>query len=73
MIEGSQSHYPNWTVVTNVPMSAWMEARNWCKENLSEGRFTYSFSDGQWSFENKEDALLFTIRWSTNGNNKQKT
>ncbi len=39
-------------------------AYTWCREHSSTGKFYKYFAQTDWWFERKEDALLFTLRWS---------
>ena len=40
------------------------EMKLWCQRHPSKGKFYYRHGSPTWWFENKEDAVLFVMRWS---------
>ena len=42
-------------------------AHAWCKEQESNGYFTYDWPGNYWWFQHEEDAMWFTLTWSTVG------
>ena len=53
-----------WHVAPAPQGSVVYKAHTWCCDHQSNGYFYNHYSDVRWYFENKSDALLFTLRWS---------
>lgn len=54
----------HWTTVPPPPIYKVQEAKRWCQQNESTGKFYFHFTNTRWWFEIKEDALAFTLKWS---------
>lgn len=39
------------------------EAKKWCEEYQSDGRFYHHYTNTRWWFEREEDAMMFSLRW----------
>lgn len=39
------------------------EAKKWCQQQPSLGKFYFHYTNTRWWFENKEDALHFALVW----------
>ncbi len=57
----------NWTRVELKPQIMWAHEisskTKWCKQQSSTGRFYHYYNT--WWFERAQDAVLFTLRWSS--------
>ena len=40
------------------------EAKRWCQQHPSEGKFYYYYGVDSWWFEHEQDATLFLLRWA---------
>lgn len=38
-------------------------AHRWCKEQESDGRFYWHYTNTRWWFEKEEDAMMFALKW----------
>ena len=53
-----------WTTV-NPPIRVLMAtAKKWCQQHPSNKRFYFHYTNTRWWFEDKDDALHFTLMWS---------
>lgn len=52
-----------WTKVSISGNDYLKERFLWCQHNSSTGKFYRYYGSDTWWFENKEDALLFSLRW----------
>lgn len=56
----------HWATAAPPPIHRMKEAKVWCQRNSSDGKFYFHFTNTKWWFENKDDALAFTLAWSQN-------
>lgn len=40
------------------------QAKVWCQQQPSTDRFYFHYTNTRWWFENSEDALAFSLKWS---------
>ena len=54
---------PDWTITSASMVRNWdfEERHKWCTKNCKD-KF-YSHWNGNWQFEDDEDAMLFALRW----------
>lgn len=57
----------NWTKIAVANNDYNKEQFIWCKQQASIGRFYRYYGNNHWWFENKEDAVMFILRFG-NGN-----
>lgn len=55
----------NWTVITVHTRHA--EAKRWCQNHPSKAKFYSGQYSNIWYFENKDDALHFSLVWNSYG------
>ena len=55
----------NWHICNLADHENSIDAFSWCLYDKSEYKFYVSWVALDWYFENEQDALLFTMRWST--------
>ena len=55
-----------WTCVSRprAISSRYTEIKRWCQQQSSTGKFYVYYGIDAWWFEKKEDAVMFTLRWS---------
>ena len=53
-----------WTSVDIIPSRGWENPKAWCQRHPSKFRFYGNYD--RWWFEDKEDALIFKLRWGYN-------
>lgn len=41
------------------------EARLWCNEHPSDGRYYCHYTNTRWWFENRDDAAMFVLTWGS--------
>lgn len=56
-----------WSTVTSPEIHKVSEAKKWCQNQDSNGRFYFHYTNTRWWFEYEQDALLFSIAWSKTG------
>lgn len=52
-----------WTKVQITGVDYHKEKFLWCQRHESAGKFYRYYGSSIWWFENKEDALIFALRW----------
>ncbi len=53
-----------WTTVPAPAMSQVPDAKRWCQQQESTGRFYFHFTNTRWWFEKETDATFFILMWS---------
>jgi len=53
-----------WVKVHRIPgRISNQELKVWCQQQSSTGKFYYYYGADSWWFENKEDAVMFVLKW----------
>ena len=52
-----------WHSVPAPSASRQQEAKRWCQQHSSPGKFYFYFAGSFWWFENEEDAFVFSMAW----------
>jgi len=53
-----------WHTVTSPKLHLLQQAKVWCQQQESTGRFYFHYTNTRWWFEFETDALMFTLKWS---------
>ena len=54
-----------WHVVSAPSREDRQAAFNWCRDHPSAGLFYQHYTNTRWWFKDKDDALLFSLRWGS--------
>ena len=53
-----------WVTVKSPKVTLMESAKLWCQQHPSDKRFYFHYTNTRWWFEDKDDALCFSLKWS---------
>jgi len=54
-----------WKTSPPPPIHQMKDAKKWCQQNVSKGKFYFHYTNTRWWFEFEDDALVFALIWGS--------
>jgi len=60
-----QDRREDWCAVSAPQREEMQQAKEWCNQQESAGKYYYHYSNTRWWFEKESDAIWFVLRFNT--------